>query len=792
MNTSRTKKLILVGIVVAILLILPVTIFLTQQQQDNRQRASGNTIIVNKYWCTFPTLTSLSDTSKIPDAIQRIDLQGSSSDATSSATTTKTWTRGGTNNTLDSLVFGNSYLFTINSENSTSSIPGLCDTLAVSEIAQHKRTSLTIPSMVAVPWCTTRLTNEQFSTFFPDSITQIFGFDDASQSYKQWFRSNPDIANLISLEPGKAYLMRTADGQDKTISIPSGYGCAPVLKMSLACELGDIDGDGAISEFDLNAVNSIAAGSPSYTPEQSTKADLDKSGAVNSTDTSIMGSYLSGDITTLPGCTTPKPSPCGFFGDINKDGIIDIQDLSAIQRIARAQNKPDNSSYTDEEKKLANLDGKNDITIFDALIASNYIKNNPTVSTFPICSILQIAGPNNPSIVEQVSTTDTSNASWKGLENIKTSDDKKATVMTQSVTGSRMISNSLIAKGFGFAIPSDAIIKGVIVEIERRTTSSPGSKTYALNLTKDGTKNPAGSVLNSNSSWPFQTESYQVVGDNNNLWQTTFTPSEINSPNFGVVLAVKGATGISTSTAEVDHIRVSIAYSFTPTSETPTPTVTNTPATITAQTGSSTNITTNSATLNGTASSTGTSMPSGLTIRFVYSPQNIECSAMTNSIAIPNINLQQNSVQLSSVLTGLIPNRQYYTCVHAVNGTTNIYGSKVTFTTLNTTTSQCNNPTQRPNGCACQQPSNCASNFCSSSAQCATGPQTPECEYKNRGDYDCNSYIELADLTLWAQEKEGTTVTTKKSDIAAPIGTINIVDLSPWIESYLTEFRKKP
>lgn len=74
-----------------------------------------------------------------------------------------------------------------------------------------------------------------------------------------------------------------------------------------------------------------------------------------------------------------------------------------------------------------------------------------------------------------------------------------------------------------------------------------------------------------------------------------------------------------------------------------------------------------------------------------------------------------------------------------------------------------------------------------------TATSTPGCPDKNRGDFNCDSFVWLDDLSLWAREKNHIGgVNTLTSDIAAPIGTINIVDLTPWVESYMSFPKYKP
>src|SRR5690606_29046327 len=103
-------------------------------------------------------------------------------------------------------------------------------------------------------------------------------------------------------------------------------------------------------------------------------------------DISIMRAFLDGNITLFPGCINAKASPCPFYGDIDKNGTIDVYDISAIQRIALAKNKVDGTVYNAEEKLLADVNNDNTVTIFDVLQTSNYVNKTPTsqVTTFAV------------------------------------------------------------------------------------------------------------------------------------------------------------------------------------------------------------------------------------------------------------------------------------------------------------------------------------------------------------------------------------------------------------------------
>jgi hypothetical protein len=56
------------------------------------------------------------------------------------------------------------------------------------------------------------------------------------------------------------------------------------------------------------------------------------------------------------------------------------------------------------------------------------------------------------------------------------------------------------------------------------------------------------------------TETIVTYGTDSDLWGTTWTPSEINDPDFGVAISVKGSGTQGTETAYIDNAMVTIYY----------------------------------------------------------------------------------------------------------------------------------------------------------------------------------------------------------------------------------------
>ena len=190
--------------------------------------------------------------------------------------------------------------------------------------------------------------------------------------------------------------------------------------------------------------------------------------------------------------------------------------------------------------------------------------SNLSVTAFALSSS---QGPINPT----VSITAGDSEQWSNLNNIISSDNSYATV---SVDGT--VSNTLSATNFGFSIPSNAVINGVIVDIERKSssTSDGGSEDASLQLIKGGTISGSDRQTNTDYSTSDTTESH---GTSSDLWGLTLTPADINAADFGVAFSVtKPSSSGSAHIISVDSIRITIHYSI-PSSQGP-----STPATATS------------------------------------------------------------------------------------------------------------------------------------------------------------------------------------------------------------------
>lgn len=131
---------------------------------------------------------------------------------------------------------------------------------------------------------------------------------------------------------------------------------------------------------------------------------------------------------------------------------------------------------------------------------------------------------------------------WEGATEILATDGKTASCDTPDTP--------ITARDFGFTIPSNATIKGIVVTLRRYANGTV--RDDAITLSKGSPKANPG-------TWPtpvlFPNPSPTTYGAYDDLWATTWTPAETNASAFSVRLTTNG-----TGTAYVDSVAVTVAY----------------------------------------------------------------------------------------------------------------------------------------------------------------------------------------------------------------------------------------
>lgn len=151
-----------------------------------------------------------------------------------------------------------------------------------------------------------------------------------------------------------------------------------------------------------------------------------------------------------------------------------------------------------------------------------------------------------------------STVGYSPANNIFTSDNQYATASHCDCCDQN--TQCLFATGFGFSIPLSATINGIVVEIEKRASPNATIQDNALKLLKNNVE--LGTDHASPNPWGMS-DQYYSYGSSTDLWGSTWTPSEINAPGFGVGFASISYTCFGNgpaATSYIDHIRVTVHY----------------------------------------------------------------------------------------------------------------------------------------------------------------------------------------------------------------------------------------
>ncbi|MBI4094645.1 MAG: hypothetical protein HY435_00425 [Candidatus Liptonbacteria bacterium] len=166
-------------------------------------------------------------------------------------------------------------------------------------------------------------------------------------------------------------------------------------------------------------------------------------------------------------------------------------------------------------------------------------------------------GPNNADVLATTTGSGEDIIAWSNPANASTSNNVYATVVLNSVS---LQSESLQATDFDFAIPSDATIVGIKVEVERKINTINGRNIQDLSAKIIKTGSAQGDEKAGSVNWSI-TEAYVGYGGETDLWGLTWTPAQINATDFGFQISAQfvGSAGANL-TASIDHIRITVTY----------------------------------------------------------------------------------------------------------------------------------------------------------------------------------------------------------------------------------------
>jgi hypothetical protein len=149
-----------------------------------------------------------------------------------------------------------------------------------------------------------------------------------------------------------------------------------------------------------------------------------------------------------------------------------------------------------------------------------------------------------------------SNASWTTVTNAKVSDNVYDVVSLPNLG----FSDRLKLTGFGFTLPTNAIISGITVEVEKSVTGGLVIRDKDVMIVKAGVTQTATNKAVT-TAWP-STDAISMYGSNTDLWANTWTGADINNAGFGVAIsAERNINAGAPQSARIDFVRITVCYS---------------------------------------------------------------------------------------------------------------------------------------------------------------------------------------------------------------------------------------
>lgn len=152
---------------------------------------------------------------------------------------------------------------------------------------------------------------------------------------------------------------------------------------------------------------------------------------------------------------------------------------------------------------------------------------------------------------------------WSNPSNAATRNFLGASTLNGGVSA---VTQYLFAKGFGFSIPTNATIDGIIVNIYGVGDNQMGSYPTEYPLDSNVRLLVGGVVSGTNKAsavaWVGNNEQ-KIYGSKTDLWGNTLTPADINSAEFGVATSITlPAPAFVNTTMNIDYITIQVFYTL--------------------------------------------------------------------------------------------------------------------------------------------------------------------------------------------------------------------------------------
>lgn len=187
---------------------------------------------------------------------------------------------------------------------------------------------------------------------------------------------------------------------------------------------------------------------------------------------------------------------------------------------------------------------------------------SPLLSVTQVCKTAESSTSSSSQKYPGTVTSDSevSGAEWDNFNNAKV-DDGIFTNAGPLTSGGNLTTRYLKCTNFSFDIPTNATIAGILLEVDRKRNGISFVKDYRIRLVKAGTVQTEDKSVVPGWSSSSETQSYGGSGD---LWNNTWSPSDINNSGFGAAISGQLTGGDGPITAQVDFVRLTVYYTIPP------------------------------------------------------------------------------------------------------------------------------------------------------------------------------------------------------------------------------------
>lgn len=166
-------------------------------------------------------------------------------------------------------------------------------------------------------------------------------------------------------------------------------------------------------------------------------------------------------------------------------------------------------------------------------------------------SPLQTTGPLHPTTTATADDTG-ADGTWEDPQNIFSNNGSTA---NSFFLDTNPFTSPLYGGTFGFNIPSNAIIDGILLEVEISSSNRLDEPSSVIKLTKAGSEvgdNKAGTGTAVSNVYSY--------GGSSDLWGTTWTPAEINAAGFGSSLDYTYTSSPNDFSISIDFVRITVYW----------------------------------------------------------------------------------------------------------------------------------------------------------------------------------------------------------------------------------------